>query len=149
MNKLKYIALLIVVFSFSLRAEEPGAIESDTSIFDGHIHYSHDVWDAISPKEAIQRLRKVGVKRALVSSSSDEGTQRLYQADPTFVVPSLRPYRKRGTIETWMYDETIIPYIKERLAKYRYAAIGELHIDGEQAYTPVCRKSFAWRKSTN
>jgi len=109
-------------------------------IFDGHIHYSHDVWDAISPADAIRRLREVGVKRALVSSSSDEGTQRLYQADPAFVVPSLRPYRKRGTIETWMYDETVIPYLRERLEKYQYAAIGELHIDGEQAYTPVMRE---------
>lgn len=109
-------------------------------IFDGHIHYSHDVWDAISPEDAIRRLKAVGVKRAMVSSSSDEGTQRLYQADPTFVVPSLRPYRKRGTIETWMYDETVIPYLKQRLQKYRYAAIGELHIDGEQAYTPVMRE---------
>ena len=140
MNTFRHIVLLIVVFSFSLHAEEQGIIKNDIPIFDGHIHYSHDVWDAISPKEAIRRLREVGVKRALVSSSSDEGTQRLYQADPTFVVPSLRPYRKRGTLESWMYDETIIPYVKERLAKYRYAAIGELHIDGEQAYTPVMQE---------
>lgn len=109
-------------------------------IFDAHIHYSHDVWDAISPQDAIRRLKAVGVKRALVSSSSDEGTQRLYQADPEFVVPALRPYRKRGTIDSWMYDETLIPYIRTRLEKYQYAAIGELHIDGEQAYTPVMQE---------
>ena len=109
-------------------------------VFDAHIHYSHDVWDAIPPKEAIRRLRAIGVKRAMVSSTSDEGTQKLYQADPGFVVPSLRPYRKRGTLDTWMYDESVIPYLKERLQKYRYAAIGELHIDGEQAYTPVMRE---------
>lgn len=115
-------------------------------VFDGHIHYSHDVWNAISPQEAIRRLREVGVKRAMVSSSSDEGTQRLYQADPSFVVPSLRPYRKRGTIETWMYDETVIPYLKERLAKFRYAAIGELHINGEQAYLPVMREIISLAK---
>lgn len=109
-------------------------------IFDAHIHYSHDVWDAISPDDAIRRLRALGIKRIMVSSSSDEGTQRLYQADPSFVIPVLRPYRKRGTIETWMYDETVIPYLRERLAKYRYAGIGELHIDGEQAYTPVMQE---------
>jgi len=130
----------VFIFPAAINAEEVGKIESDTPIFDAHIHYSHDVWDAISAKEAIRRLREVGVKRALVSSSSDEGTQRLYQADPSFVVPVLRPYRKRGTIESWMYDETVIPYLKERLAKYRYAGIGELHIDGEQAYTPVMRE---------
>ena len=113
---------------------------SDLPIFDAHIHYSHDVWEAIAPADAIRRLREAGVERALVSSSSDEGTQRLYQADPTFVVPSLRPYRKRGTIDTWMYDETLIPYLKQRLQTFRYAAIGELHINGEQAKTQVMRE---------
>ena len=112
---------------------------SDLPIFDAHIHYSHDVWEAIPPADAIRRLREAGVERALVSSSSDEGTQRLYQADPTFVVPSLRPYRKRGTIDTWMYDETLIPYLKQRLETFRYAALGELHINGEQAKTQVMR----------
>ena len=113
---------------------------SDLPIFDAHIHYSHDVWEAIAPADAIRRLREAGVERALVSSSSDEGTQRLYQADPTFVVPSLRPYRKRGTLDTWMYDETLIPYLKQRLETFRYAAIGELHINGEQAKTQVMRE---------
>ena len=96
LNKLNiYVILLLSFFSFWIEA---GAeVEKDINvlpIFDAHIHYSHDVWDAISPQDAIRRLREAGVKRALVSSSSDEGTQRLYQADPTFVVPSLRPYRK-------------------------------------------------------
>ena len=39
-----------------------------------------------------------------------------------------------------MYDESVIPYLKERLKKYRYAAIGELHIDSEQAYTSVMQE---------
>lgn len=121
-----------------------GAVQEECDdvlpIFDAHIHYSHDVWDAISPGDAIQRLREAGVKRAMVSSSSDEGTQRLYQADPDFVVPVLRPYRKRGELETWMHDESVIPYLKERLKNYRYAGIGEFHIDGEEANTPVMRE---------
>jgi hypothetical protein len=129
---------LLFVVSSAVAAEEQKV--SDLPIFDAHIHYSHDVWDAIPPEDAIRRLREAGVERALVSSSSDEGTQKLYQADPAFVVPSLRPYRKRGTIGTWMYDETVIPYLKQRLKTYRYAAIGELHINGEQAKTPVMRE---------
>jgi len=39
-----------------------------------------------------------------------------------------------------MYDETVIPYLQERLETNRYAAIGEFHIDGEQARTPVMRE---------
>lgn len=135
-----YSLLLWVVFLLPANVAQADNKANPLPIFDAHIHYSHDVWDAISPQDAIRRLRAAGIKRALVSSSSDEGTQKLYQADPTFVVPSLRPYRKRGTLDSWMYDESVIPYIKERLQKYHYAAIGELHIDGEQAYTPVMRE---------
>ena len=135
-----------IFFGKTVLAEEKN---NTLPIFDSHIHYSHDVWDAIAPKEAILRLRALGVKRAMVSSSSDEGTQRLYQADPSFVVPVLRPYRKRGTMDTWMYDETLIPYLNERLSKYRYAGIGEFHIDGEQAYTPVMQEIIRLAKKYN
>ena len=147
----KHLCYFMAVILFLLFVSVTNATNTDKSlpIFDAHIHYSHDVWDAIAPAEAIRRLRALGIKRAMVSSSSDEGTQRLFQADPTFVVPVLRPYRKRGTIETWMYDETVIPYLKERLAKYRYAGIGELHIDGEQAYTPVMQEIIRLAKKYN
>ena len=112
----------------------------DLPIFDAHIHYSQDVWEAIPPKDAIRRLREAGITRALVSSSGDDGTQMLYQAAPGLVIPELRPYRKRGTLKTWMHDETVIPYLTQRLAKYRYVAIGELHIDSEEANLPVIRQ---------
>ena len=137
--------LLLLAINVSFADNETDSLP----IFDAHIHYSHDVWDAIAPADAIRRLRALGIKRIMVSSSSDEGTQRLFQADPNFVIPVLRPYRKRGTIETWMYDETVIPYLKERLAKYRYAGIGELHIDGEQAYTPVMQEIIRLAKKYN
>ncbi len=135
-----FFLLCSILLSWAVSAEQSGKAANDLPIFDAHIHYNHDVWDAISPVDAIRRLRELGIKRVMVSSSSDKGTQQLYQVAPAFVVPVLRPYRKRGTIETWMYDETVIPYLHERLNKYRYAAIGELHIDGEQAYTPVMQE---------
>lgn len=109
-------------------------------VFDVHIHYSHDVWDPIPPKDAVQLLRKAGISRALVSSSGDDGTQMLYQAAPDLVIPSLRPYRKRGELYNWMHDDSVIPYLKQRLAKYQYAAIGEFHISGAQADLPVVRQ---------
>lgn len=141
-HKMKIRLKLIVVLQFgfvSLIIAESFQSQ-DQPIFDAHIHYSHDVWDAISPQDAIRRLREAGITRAMVSSSGDDGTQRLYQAAPEFVIPVLRPYRKRGTLKTWMYDETVIPYLKERLARYRYVAIGEFHIDKEQANLPVIRQ---------
>ena len=133
------VSTLALLFSTALMAAERVEPHGNLPIFDAHIHYSHDVWDALPPKEAIQRLRNIGITRAMVSSTSDEGTQRLYRADPNFVIPVLRPYRKRGTLKTWMHDESVIPYLKERLVRNHYVAIGEFHIDGEQAKLPVIR----------
>lgn len=109
-------------------------------IFDAHVHYSHDAWERVPPKEAIGLLRKAGVKRALVSSSNDDGNQKLYAEAPDIILSSLRPYRSRGDIGTWVRDEAIVAYLEERLKKYRYVAIGEFHVYGADADTPVVRR---------
>ena len=132
--------IISAIVSPCLAQNAPRYSADHLPVFDAHIHYSQDVWQVIPPSEAIRRLRAAGIHRALVSSTSDDGTQKLYAADPDFVVPALRPYRKRGTLETWVYDESVIPYLQQRLSRYRYAAIGELHIEGEQAYQPVMRE---------
>ncbi len=123
--------------AFALAPLAPQAAE--LPIFDAHVHYSHDAWDLMPPKEAIAVLRKAGLKRAMMSSSNDEGQQRLYAEAPDLILPSLRPYRKRGDIGTWMHDATVIPYLEERLKKYRYVAIGEFHLYGADADLPVPR----------
>jgi len=113
---------------------------AELPIFDAHLHYSHDAWESVPPPQAIDLLRKAGVKRALVSSSNDDGNQKLYAAAPDLIVPSLRPYRARGDIGTWMRDDAIVVYLEQRLAKYRYAAIGEFHLYGADADLPVPRR---------
>lgn len=85
----------------------------------------------------IDLMRKAGLRRALVSSSNDEGTRRLYDAAPDLVVPSLRPYRSRGEISTWARDPSIVTHLEARLARYRYAAIGEFHPYGADTDLPV------------
>jgi hypothetical protein len=109
-------------------------------IFDAHIHYSHDAWQSVPPQEAIAILRKAGVRRALVSSSGDDGQQKLHALAPELILPSLRPYRSRGDISTWVRDQSVIPYLEERLKRYRYVAIGEFHVFGADADLPVVRR---------
>ena len=46
-------------------------------VIDVHIHYSQDAWSMLPPPEAIKVLRRAGLKKAFVSSSSDDGTQML------------------------------------------------------------------------
>lgn len=116
-------------------------------IFDSHLHYSHDAWEQLPPKQAIAILRQAGLKGAMVSSSSDEGTQRLHAEAPDLVIPVLRPYRTRGEIGSWVRDESVVPYLEKRLATYRYVAIGEYHVYGADADTPVMRSVVGMAKA--
>jgi hypothetical protein len=112
-------------------------------IFDAHLHYSHDAWEMVPVEQAIAILRKAGLKRALISSSGDDGQQRLYRAAPDLVIPELRPYRRRGEIGTWFRDETLIAYLEDKLRQHRYAGIGEFHLYGADADLPVPRRMVA------
>ena len=118
-------------------------------IFDAHVHYSHDAVELIPPKQIAKLLRDAGIRRALVSSSDDNGTQRLLAAAPDIVVPALRPYRRRGEIGTWMHDLTVIDYVEKNLAKYKYYALGEFHAYGADIETPVLQRLIALAKQHN
>ena len=109
-------------------------------IFDAHLHYSHDAWERLPPAEAVALLRQAGLKQAMVSSSSDEGTQKLYAAGPDLVLPVLRPYRTRGEMGSWVRDESVISHMEARLKRYRYVALGEYHVFGADADLPVVRR---------
>src|ERR1700674_1761015 len=84
------------------------AAQAPRPVIDVHIHYSQDAWGMLPPPEAIKVLRQAGLKKAFVSSSSDDGTQMLFKAAPDLIVPVLRPYRNRGETGTWTKDESII-----------------------------------------
>ena len=122
----------------------PGARAAQAmALFDAHIHYSHDAWDLVPPKQAVAILRQAGLRGALVSSSDDQGTQMLAAEAPDLIVPSLRPYRTRGEIGSWVRDDTVLAYLGQRLARYRYVAVGEFHLYGEDAELPVPRRMVA------
>ncbi len=115
-------------------------------LFDAHIHYSHDAWDLVPPKQAVAILRQAGLRGALVSSSDDQGTQLLAAEAPALIVPELRPYRSRGEIGSWMKDASVVGYLEQRLAKHRYVGIGEFHLYGADADLPVPRRMLALAK---
>jgi predicted TIM-barrel fold metal-dependent hydrolase len=115
-------------------------------LFDAHIHYSHDAWEVVPPKQAVEIMRKAGLKGAFVSSSNDEGTQMLLAAAPDLIVPELRPYRSRGEIGTWVRDPAVTRYMEERLAKYKYVGIGEFHLYGADVDLAVPQRMVAMAK---
>lgn len=126
--------LLPFIAAFSLTNN---LVAAPLPLIDTHIHYSHDAWDMLPPNKAVQVLKDAGLSKAFVSSSSDKGTQLLYQAAPELIVPVLRPYRKRGELSTWFKDESVIELLASKLANNTYAGIGEFHIFGEDANLPV------------
>ena len=136
----------IACLMFSLVCWVGVARAEQMPIFDAHIHYSHDAVEFLPPKEAIKTLRAAGLKKALVSSSNDNGTQLLFKAAPDLIVPSLRPYRRRGEIGSWMHDEAILEYVETRLTKSTYRAIGEFHAFGNDINTKVLQRIIALAK---
>ena len=109
-------------------------------IFDAHIHYNQDDWGTLSPQQALAVLEKAGVRQALVSSTPDDGTLKLYQADAKRVVPFLRPYRTRGDMASWPSDPEVQAYVEERLKRGAYRGIGEFHLSPADADKPVIRR---------
>jgi predicted TIM-barrel fold metal-dependent hydrolase len=127
------ILLLVSLFA-------PGqTVMADTAleIFDGHIHYSSDVWDKLPPQRALELLAEAGITRALVSGTPGEGAERLYREAPDRVVPFLRPYSKPEHRYTWSGEAGILNYLREQLARVPYRGIGEFHLSGEDVHNPV------------
>ena len=120
--------------------------QSQLPLFDGHLHYSHDAVELVPPEKAVAILRAAGLKYAVVSSSNDEGTQKLRVLAPDMILPSLRPYRSRADTSSWLQTDAVVTYMKERLAKYRYVAIGEFHVSGEAARSPIMKTTVALAK---
>jgi hypothetical protein len=109
-------------------------------IFDAHIHYNEDIWEAIPPREALDRLTRAGITRAVVSSTPTEGVERLYRLSPERIVPFLRPYPTRAHRRMWFRDAQIPDWVRARLARMPYRGIGEFHVFSERAKTPVVRE---------
>lgn len=109
-------------------------------LFDAHIHYSSDAWEALPVHEALAILDRAGVARALVSSTPDDGTLKLHQAAPARIVPELRPYRTSADMTLWHRDPSLVPYLEERLRGGNYRGIGEVHLSPGQAASPVVRR---------
>jgi hypothetical protein len=133
--KIWFFAALLLTLSMSWAVADQAR-----PLIDVHVHYSHDAWLSVPPPEAIRLLRQANLKKAFVSSSSDDGTQMLHKAAPDLVVPVLRPYRRRGELGTWMRDLTIIAHVEARLKANVYAGLGEFHVSGADADLPVVRR---------
>lgn len=113
------------------------------ALFDAHVHYSADARQRFTIDEVLAILRDAGVRRALVSSTPDDGTIALYERAPEIVVPILRPYRGPGEIGTWTRDGTVVAYLTSRFRPGVHRGIGEFHLTPGEADLPVVRQVVA------
>lgn len=113
---------------------------ADLPIFDAHIHYNRGDWDAYTPERALSILARAGVRRALVSSTPDDGTLALYEKSPAGIVPFLRPYRTSADMATWAHSAAVQAYVEERLKRGVHRGIGEFHLSAADAGAPVVRR---------
>ena len=125
---------------------EAGA-QSGLPLFDGHIHYSVGATQHYSPEQIIGILDGAGIRRALLSSTPNDGTIELYTRYPQRFIAELRPYRKTRDLATWSVerrswyrDADTVAFIERELNRGIYRGIGEFHLDGVEADTPVIRR---------
>jgi predicted TIM-barrel fold metal-dependent hydrolase len=112
-------------------------------LFDAHLHYNREAWEEVPVAEALQLMDQAGVRRAVVSSTPDDGTLRLFDAAPARIVPVLRPYRTDADRGSWYRDPAVVGYLEQRLQRGVYRGIGEFHVHGDAADTEVMRRIVA------
>lgn len=106
-------------------------------IFDTHVHYSRNSWGEYAPQDILNKLINANVARALVSSSPDEGTRRLYELDPVRIVPGLRPYHDDVGPNNWETSDKTLPYVQARIDAPFYVAFGEIHVHIDNIASPI------------
>jgi hypothetical protein len=121
----------------------PSAPPDEMPLFDTHIHYSADARGDFPIERILAILNEAGIRRALVSSTPDEGTLALYERAPDLVVPILRPYRGPGETSSWTRDGTVIAYLESRYRPGIHRGIGEFHLQAGEARLPVVRQMVA------
>ncbi len=124
-------ALIISVVLFLVAASPLAAADKpafDGPVFDTHMHYSRSAWDVYSPDDVLEKMDKANVGVALVSSTPDDGTMKLFEFAPKRVVPGFRPYRTRGDRARWYKNPELLAYNKARLASRRHKVFGEVGI---------------------
>lgn len=125
-------ALILVIALWEPTHEPP--------IFDAQVHYNEESWGRVSIQAILNTAEELNVPWLLVGSMPNEGTWRLYEADPVRVIPMLVPYRSREERETWFESPELQRYIEEQLDHHEYRGIGEFFLFDGQVDTPVVRR---------
>ncbi len=121
-----------------------GTAVSELPLFDAHVHYKQEAWTPYPLQTVLELFDRNGVAMALVSSTPDEGTIRLFEFAPNRIVPEVRPYHDGVTSSNWTSADGIADYLQGRLEAHPHQGIGEFHLHGEAMWhEPLMRRVIA------
>ncbi len=120
--------VFLALSSVFSQADEIGAEADNLPIFDAHMHYKQPAWEPYPVETVIELMDQSGVVLALVSSTPDEGTIRLWDHAPKRIVPELRPYHGDAGSGNWTKSPGMLQYLRKRLETYDHEGIGEFHV---------------------
>ncbi len=115
-------------------------------IFDAHLHYNEEAQAPYSVGSVFELFRKNGVRAVLANSRPNDGTRALFEArraNPALgveIVPFIRVYRTRADYGTWQDNREIHAMIVAEEKRGYYKGIGEFHVHGKAADTPVLKE---------
>ena len=136
------LAALLVAFAGTANAAGPYT----GPVFDAHLHYNDEAVPVYSVGSAFELFRKNGVGAILANSRPNDGSRALYEAwkrTPSLgvqVVPFIRVYRNRSDYGTWQGNPEILAMIVEEEKRGYYRGVGEFHVHGLAADTPVLKE---------
>lgn len=133
------------------RATARTATLYDGPLFDAHLHYNDDAQSPYPVADVLDRLRRSGMRGALVNSRPNEGSMTLAEAHAAAlaagvqVVPFVRPYRDHADYRRWFADPAIFDLVESWLARPTpagpFRGIGEFHVyDNADADGPIARR---------
>lgn len=111
-------------------------------LFDAHMHYNAEARGTISPPQVVTLWRELGIRGVIATSRPNQGTLDLIAQDPkdTRIVPFLRPYRVQPDRYDWFASTAIESLIDTELKRGIYRGIGEFHLFGKDADSPLVVK---------
>ena len=117
-------------------------------IFDAHLHYNDDAVARYSIGTVRELFDKNGVAAILANSRPNDGTRALHEAAKGWrtprVVPFIRVYRDRADYGTWFGNPEILAMIVAEQRRGYYRGVGEFHVYGRDAATPVVKDIVAF-----
>ncbi|QCU90522.1 amidohydrolase family protein [Thiomicrorhabdus sediminis] len=135
-RSLKRVSYSMLVLAFWLNS---AGAENKRELFDSHLHYGHEDVAHFSEQQVMQIFDRNRVKYALISSTPNSGTEKLYRYSPNRIIPFLGVYHSLSDKRDWMHNLNVLEEVKQNLEKGFYRGIGEIHIFAKDRKSPVLK----------